>query len=80
MTTTFETVIPTRPPPFAKLSVWLDSTSGWWLRCPEGHLGKPDADQLMGRVSVVCPEPLCSEHFTLIPMGDVERVLEVGEV
>ena len=77
----FETVMMSTDYPIRKMRVWHDSESGWWLQTPRGHLGKPDAEQLRGTISLACPEPDCNEHFTLLPVGGtLERILQVGEL
>lgn len=32
----------------------------YWFRCPRGHLGRIDAEQLEGVVSIICEE--CGWH------------------
>lgn len=32
----------------------------YWFRCPNGHLGRIDGQQLRGRASIVCDE--CDFH------------------
>lgn len=37
----------------------------YWLRCPDcGESATIDADQLAGRVSIVCPNDACDFHET----------------